>query len=453
MSKDHSPSLAPRVLFITPQPFFAERGSPFRVRATVHALHDLGFEVDLLSLPLGQDVSTPGVHLHRSTNVLGVSQLPIGPSVSKALLDVFLASRALGLARSNSYAFFHGVEEAALICQTLGRLFRRPWIMDMHSCMPQQIAEMRFWGSKSLSALVRQCERSCLLHADGIMTVSDDITSYAAQFASPQVTPLTLFDLPLPERVVTDKEQHEFRARYGLHDSAVIVYTGNLKAYQGVPLLVEAFSELRQHSTDQRTYKLLIVGGGPDEQRERATLESQARSLAVADDVIFTGSRPAEEMPVFFALADVFASPRMSGTNTPLKIYSYLQATKPLVATRILSHTYALNDEVAFLAAPEAHQFASALRTALSSEAEDVAQQGQRAQAGRALVESRFSRTIFLQRLSELYRGAEQRFMETHRVKSSTSPLLLPATMRARSRSAEEGLDMPVADRSESHLS
>jgi glycosyltransferase involved in cell wall biosynthesis len=71
---------------------------------------------------------------------------------------------------------------------------------------------------------------------------------------------------------------------------------------------------------------------------------------------IFAGERPAEEIPDFLDAADVLVSPRSTGTNTPLKIYQYLRACKPIVATRLLTHTQVLNDDVAILtdATPEA---------------------------------------------------------------------------------------------------
>ena len=39
---------------------------------------------------------------------------------------------------------------------------------------------------------------------------------------------------------------------------------------------------------------------------------------------------------------DVLVSPRSRGTNTPLKIYQYLRSGKPIVATRLLTHTQVL---------------------------------------------------------------------------------------------------------------
>ena len=57
---------------------------------------------------------------------------------------------------------------------------------------------------------------------------------------------------------------------------------------------------------------------------------------------IFAGERPADEIPAYLLAADVLVSPRSRGTNTPLKIYQYLRSGKPIVATRLLTHTQVL---------------------------------------------------------------------------------------------------------------
>ena len=51
---------------------------------------------------------------------------------------------------------------------------------------------------------------------------------------------------------------------------------------------------------------------------------------------------------------DILVSPRIRGTNTPLKIYSYLRSGKPIVATDLLTHTQVLSPDVARLVAPDA---------------------------------------------------------------------------------------------------
>ena len=77
------------------------------------------------------------------------------------------------------------------------------------------------------------------------------------------------------------------------------------------------------------------------------------------------GQRPAEEIPAFLDAADVLVSPRSLGTNTPLKIYQYLRSGRPIVATRLLTHTQVLDDEIAYLTAPTAEGFGAGILAAI----------------------------------------------------------------------------------------
>jgi glycosyltransferase involved in cell wall biosynthesis len=57
-------------------------------------------------------------------------------------------------------------------------------------------------------------------------------------------------------------------------------------------------------------------------------------------------------MPLYTALADILLSPRSKGTNTPLKLYTYLRSGKPILATNIFSQTQVLTNETAVLVPP-----------------------------------------------------------------------------------------------------
>ena len=101
--------------------------------------------------------------------------------------------------------------------------------------------------------------------------------------------------------------------------------------------------------------------------------------------------------------ATVLVSPRVEGTNTPLKIYELLASGKPLVATRILSHTQVLNDEVCILVEPNASDLARGLIEALDDEGESA----RRAENARRLYENAYSR--------EVYESKMRRFLEVFR--------------------------------------
>jgi glycosyltransferase involved in cell wall biosynthesis len=171
----------------------------------------------------------------------------------------------------------------------------------------------------------------------------------------------------------------------------VVMYTGTFEAYQGLELLYEAMPRVLEARPDAR---LVLVGGDAD-QVEAA--RARVRSLGVEHAVIFAGQRPAEEIPAFLDGATLLVSPRSTGTNTPLKIYQYLRSGRPIVATRLRTHTQVLSDETAFLAEPSPRAFAQAILDVLASP-ERAADIGARA---RALAETKYSDEAFLARTQQ----------------------------------------------------
>ena len=76
-----------RILFIAPQPFYEDRGTPIAIHNTLAALNELGFAVDLATFPLGSEVNLPGINIFRTTNPFKYRNVPIGISFPKMLLD------------------------------------------------------------------------------------------------------------------------------------------------------------------------------------------------------------------------------------------------------------------------------------------------------------------------------------------------------------------------------
>ena len=85
-------------------------------------------------------------------------------------------------------------------------------------------------------------------------------------------------------------------------------------------------------------------------------------------------------------------SPRSTGTNTPLKIYQYLRSGRPIVATRLLTHTQVLADDIAILTEPTAAAFAEGILSALSDpvRAREIGERAKR------VAESKYSYEAYL---------------------------------------------------------
>jgi glycosyltransferase involved in cell wall biosynthesis len=130
-----------------------------------------------------------------------------------------------------------------------------------------------------------------------------------------------------------------------------------------------------------------------------AAAKTDAARAGLGEAVIFAGQRPAEEIPLFLDAADVLVSPRSTGTNTPLKIYQYLRSGRPIVATRLLTHTQVLDDQVSILTPATPEGFAAGILSVIEHPTQGRAV-GERA---RRLAETKYSYEAYLARTREAF--------------------------------------------------
>jgi len=329
--------------------------------------------VDLLTYPQGEDLGLPGVR-HRRSLSLPVGRVRAGPSLKKIVLDVPFMVEAFWRMLRGSYDVVHATEEAAHLAAPLARLLHLPLVMDMDSAIPDQLLYSGFATRGPLLWASRVLEGHALRHAVAVVTVCRSLTE-SVRASAPGAIVFQVEDPPLLDRTQAPDANAiaELRQTLGLGRLPVVLYAGNFEKYQGVELLIEAAHHLPEA-------QFLFVGGEVDEVE---TLKAKAPKPRC----VFAGKRETSELPLFLGLADVLASPRIRGANTPFKVYTYLASGKPVVATRIASHTELLDDTNAYLVEPTPLGLASGIRRALQSPAEAEA----RAKSGQDLLEREYS--------------------------------------------------------------
>ena len=164
-----------------------------------------------------------------------------------------------------------------------------------------------------------------------------------------------------------------------------MLYTGTFEAYQGLDLL---FAAMAHRARARGPTRGSCSPAGSRDQIDAA--RAQARAAGIGDAVDLRRRAPGRrDSRVSLDAADVLVSPRAPGTNTPLKIYQYLRSGRPIVATRLLTHTQVLNDESAILTGATPDGFADGILAALDDPSARGAVGAQRAGAGRDEIQLR----------------------------------------------------------------
>jgi glycogen(starch) synthase len=184
--------------------------------------------------------------------------------------------------------------------------------------------------------LTRALESYALRRVDAVTTICEglraDISARGIPARKITVIPnavdLDNFRMdPLPDR--------ELAATLGLAGHPVAGFIGSFYAYEGLALLLQALPRMLQ---SMPALRLLLVGGGPQEQE----LKAMAVRLGIDRNVVFTGRVAHQHIARYYNLIDVLVYPRlpMRLTNlvTPLKPLEAMAQGRLLVASDVGGH-------------------------------------------------------------------------------------------------------------------
>ncbi|GAC1389790.1 MAG: hypothetical protein NVS4B11_11990 [Ktedonobacteraceae bacterium] len=383
-----------RVLMIAPEPFLELRGTPFSVYHRAKALVALDYEVDLVTYAIGKRVDLPGLRVYRSLALPCMREVKIGPSMAKFPLDLFLFVTAIWRLCIGRYQYLHTHEEAGLMGVILAKLFRCKHLYDMHSDLSQQMSNFAFTKNKFLIRCVASLQKLIVRHADAVIAICPDL-AVTVKRMSPDTPVYMIENVAVDEALPPADEASvtQLRERLQLGSGPVLLYTGTFESYQGLESVLRSIALV--HSTFPLS-RYVFAGGQPEQVEVQRLL---AQELGVTAMVRFVGQRPLEEMPAYMAMADILLSPRSNGTNTPLKLYTYLRSGKPILATAILSHTQTLTPEMAVLVPPTPEGLADGAVVLLK----DPHYAQELGEHGRQIAEEQYSWPAFLEKNRRAY--------------------------------------------------
>ena len=383
-----------KVLVLAPHPFYQERGTPIAVDLLVRALGERGDEVHLLTFHEGEDRHYPFLELQRIRPFPHVSNVPPGFSLRKLLCDGYLFWRFLSMMRANHYDVVHAVEESAFMAMVVCAWRKCPFVYDMDSCLSAQITG-KFPLLRPLTGMLEYLESLPIRRARAVVPMCDALAERARRYRTQGI--VVLKDISLLSQDLDGEQIPDLRQELGI-DGQVIMYIGNLEHYQGIDLLLEAFSRYRHAGGSAH---LVVIGGSSG---HIADYQRKSKQLGIGACTHFLGPRPVRHMAGYLSQADILVSPRTQGENTPMKIYSYLHSGRAVLATRLPTHTQVMNDEMAMLADPDPASFAAAMEKLLQDESLRM----ELAARARSYIEAEHSYEAFRARVHALYADLEQ---------------------------------------------
>ncbi|NVD08485.1 glycosyltransferase family 4 protein [Vibrio sp. JPW-9-11-11] len=196
-----------------------------------------------------------------------------------------------------------------------------PGILEVNAPLIEEQA--RYRGLVDHASAVSISEQ-CFSHATHILAVSKEVAHYLNQF------PQARGKIQLLPNGVNVERFSNCRSHAITKRPFTIGFVGTLKPWHGVESLIEAFAQLYPLHSHIR---LMIVGDGP----QRPALQAQIDSLDLNHVVQMTGAVSPAEMPDYLSKMDIGAAPYPDNIEfyfSPLKVFEYMAAQLPVVASR-----------------------------------------------------------------------------------------------------------------------
>ena len=195
--------------------------------------------------------------------------------------------------------------------------------------------DLRYRASRALETYV-------LRHADAVVAICQGLREEILERGIPNGSVIVVPNAVNVAQFTMDRQVDVALQRsLGLEGRIVLGFIGSFFAFEGLDLLLEALSHLLRQRSD---VKLLLVGGGPEQER----LIAQTAALALNDAVVFAGRVPHEDVQRYYDLVSVFVYPRrrmrLTDLVTPLKPLEAMAHGSIVVASDVGGHRELLAD-------------------------------------------------------------------------------------------------------------
>jgi len=205
-----------------------------------------------------------------------------------------------------------------------------PVIFDLKDWFPDSAAA--YFKNRLIQNIVRKSvwkiTRKNLAACDRITTVSPSLVEKLKGFGFSSDLITNGVDINIFQPMDGRKTRNEL----GIGDEVFVIgFCGSIERWYAIDEMIRALPVLIRYRPDT---KMLVVGGSLFTDYQ-ITLTRLAKDLGVSDQVIFTGTKPYNELPRYIAVMDActipLSPPQWSDIALPNKFFEYSACGKPIV--------------------------------------------------------------------------------------------------------------------------
>jgi glycosyltransferase involved in cell wall biosynthesis len=359
-------------------PFPSPQGTQAAIAAMLETLRDAGCGAPLLCYPHGDGRIERRVDVVRLEMPVLTRSLRSGPSLSKIALDLGMIAALRRRPRSEPLVCHH--VEAAWAARLAGRAYH----YVAHTALEHELSSYFHARSANDAWIARTGRIIDAFAIGGAVRCAAVAPALGRTLAARHGRSFEY--LPIPWTPLEPGSRARARGGLGLGERALVVlYAGNLDAYQNWGEALEVVRLLRERALD--AWLLVATDSDP------APLRAHAAALSLSS-VQICGLASEEARRRAHAAADVALVPRRSPGGVPIKLLDALARGVPAVTTTAAASGLELGEAVVI--ADSTSDLADACRVAAYS-------REARAAAGRAFLEANHGPSAFL--------GAYSRFL------------------------------------------